>query len=166
MAEKREKTMAPKSKDTNSRIIADNRKARHNFEFLETFEAGIQLSGTEVKSLRNSKANIAESYATEEEGEIWLINSYIPEYLEGNRNNHNPRRRRKLLLHKKEMAKLMGGVQREGLTIVPIKLFFNNRGLAKLEIALARGRKVHDKREVSKRRDWDREKARLMREKG
>ncbi|MEO0329571.1 MAG: SsrA-binding protein SmpB [Pseudomonadota bacterium] len=158
--------MAPKSKDTNSRIIADNRKARHNFEFLETFEAGIQLSGTEVKSLRNSKANIAESYATEEEGEIWLINSYIPEYLEGNRNNHNPRRRRKLLLHKKEMAKLMGGVQREGLTIVPIKLFFNNRGLAKLEIALARGRKVHDKREVSKRRDWDREKARLMREKG
>ena len=141
-------------------MIADNRKARHNYEFLETFEAGIQLTGTEVKSLRNSKANIAESYATEEQGEIWLINSYIPEYLEGNRNNHNPRRRRKLLLHKREMAKLIGGVQREGLTIIPNRLYFNDRGIAKLQIALARGRKAHDKREVSKRRDWDREKAR------
>ncbi|MGI9352256.1 MAG: SsrA-binding protein SmpB [Rhizobiaceae bacterium] len=159
--------MATKKKDTsNSKLIADNRKARHNYEFLETFEAGIQLTGTEVKSLRNSKANIAESYATEEQGEIWLINSYIPEYLEGNRNNHNPRRRRKLLLHKKEMAKLIGGVHREGLTIIPNRLYFNDRGLAKLQIALARGRKAHDKREVSKRRDWDREKARLMREKG
>ena len=159
--------MATKKKETsNSRLIADNRKARHNYEFLETFEAGIQLTGTEVKSLRNSKANIAESYATEEQGEIWLINSYIPEYLEGNRNNHNPRRRRKLLLHKREMAKLIGGVQREGLTIIPNRLYFNDRGIAKLQIALARGRKAHDKREVSKRRDWDREKARLMREKG
>ncbi|MEM9277680.1 MAG: SsrA-binding protein SmpB [Pseudomonadota bacterium] len=159
--------MASKKKDsTNGKLIADNRKARHNFEFLETFEAGLQLTGTEVKSLRNSQANIAESYATEEEGEIWLINSYIPEYLEGNRNNHNPRRRRKLLLHKKEMSKLMGGVQREGLTIVPSRLYFNQRGIAKLQIALAKGRKAHDKREVAKRRDWDREKARLMREKG
>lgn len=159
--------MAPKKKEsTNGRLIADNRKARHNYEFLETFEAGIQLTGTEVKSLRNSKANIAESYATEEDGEIWLINSYIPEYLEGNRNNHNPRRRRKLLLHKREMAKLIGGVQREGLTIIPNRLYFNDRGLAKLQIALARGRKAHDKREVAKKRDWNREKARLMREKG
>ena len=159
--------MAQKKKaTTNGKLIADNRKARHNYEFLETFEAGLQLTGTEVKSLRNSKANIAESYATEEDGEIWLINSYIPEYLEGNRNNHNPRRRRKLLLHKREMAKLIGAVQREGLTIVPNRLYFNDRGLAKLQIALARGRKAHDKREVSKRRDWDREKARLMREKG
>ncbi|MEM7216471.1 MAG: SsrA-binding protein SmpB [Pseudomonadota bacterium] len=159
--------MASKKKDTSTgKLIADNRKARHHYEFLETFEAGIQLTGTEVKSLRNSKANIAESYATEEEGEIWLINSYIPEYLEGNRNNHNPRRRRKLLLHKKEMAKLMGGVQREGLTIIPNQLYFNERGLAKLQIVLAKGRKAHDKREVAKRRDWDREKARLMREKG
>ncbi|MEM7289828.1 MAG: SsrA-binding protein SmpB [Pseudomonadota bacterium] len=159
--------MAPKKKDsTNGKLIADNRKARHNYEFIETFEAGIQLTGTEVKSLRNSKANIAESYATEEQGEIWLINSYIPEYLEGNRNNHNPRRRRKLLLHKREMAKLMGGVNREGLTIIPNRLYFNERGLAKLQIALARGRKAHDKREVAKKRDWNREKARLMREKG
>ena len=159
--------MAPKNKDTsNNRLIADNRKARHDYEYLETFEAGIQLTGTEVKALRASKANIAESYATEEEGEIWLINSYIPEYLEGNRNNHNPRRRRKLLLHKREMAKLIGGVQREGQTIVPDKLYFNERGLAKLRIALAKGRKVHDKRQVTKKRDWDREKARIMREKG
>ena len=159
--------MAPKKKEsTNGKLIAENRKARHSFEFLETFEAGIQLTGTEVKSLRGSKANIAESYATEEQGEIWLINSYIPEYLEGNRNNHNPRRRRKLLLHKREMGKLIGGVQKEGLTIVPTRLYFNDRGLAKLQIALARGRKAHDKREVAKKRDWDREKARLMREKG
>ncbi|MEM9330982.1 MAG: SsrA-binding protein SmpB [Pseudomonadota bacterium] len=159
--------MASKKRESsNGKLIADNRKARHNFEFLETLEAGLQLTGTEVKSLRNSKANIAESYATEEEGEIWLINSYIPEYLEGNRNNHNPRRRRKLLLHKREMAKLIGGVQREGLTIVPVRLYFNERGIAKLQIALARGRKTHDKREVAKRRDWNREKARLMREKG
>ena len=159
--------MAPKKKEsTNGKLIAENRKARHSFEFLETFEAGIQLTGTEVKSLRGSKANIAESYATEEQGEIWLINSYIPEYLEGNRNNHNPRRRRKLLLHKREMGKLIGGVQKEGRTIVPTRLYFNDRGLAKLQIALARGRKAHDKREVAKKRDWDREKARLMREKG
>ena len=157
---------ARKKENTKGKLIADNRKARHNYEFLETFEAGIQLTGTEVKSLRNSKANIAESYATEEGGEIWLINSYIPEYLEGNRNNHNPRRRRKLLLHKKEMAKLIGGVQREGLTIIPSRLYFNDRGLAKLQIALARGRKAHDKRQVVKQRDWNREKARLMREKG
>jgi len=150
----------------NGKLIADNRKARHNFEFLDTLEAGLMLTGTEVKSLRNGKANIAESYATEEQGEIWLINSYIPEYLEGNRNNHNPRRRRKLLLHKKEMSKLIGGVNRDGLTIVPSRLFFNERGIAKLQIALARGRKAHDKREVAKKRDWNREKARLMREKG
>lgn len=160
--------MAPKikNKDGGGRLIAENRKARHNFEFLESIEAGLQLTGTEVKSLRNGKANIAESYATEEDGEIWLINSYIPEYLEGNRNNHNPRRRRKLLLHKKQVNQLIGGVQRDGLTLVPNRLYFNDRGLAKLQIVLARGRKAHDKREVSKKRDWDREKARLMREKG
>ena len=134
---------------------------------LKPLKPAFKLTGTEVKALRASKANIAESYATEEDGEIWLINSYIPEYLEGNRNNHNPRRRRKLLLHKREMAKLIGGVQREGQTIVPDKLYFNDRrGLAKLRIALAKGRKVHDKRQVAKKRDWDREKARIMREKG
>lgn len=160
--------MAPKKKkDTSTNtLIADNRKARHNYEFLETLEAGLMLTGTEVKSLRNGQANIAESYATEENGEIWLINSYIPEYLEGNRNNHNPRRHRKLLLNKKEMSKLMVGVAREGMTIVPNRLYFNDRGIAKLQIALAKGRQAHDKRQVAKKRDWDREKARLMREKG
>jgi len=160
--------MAPKNKkDTSTNtLIADNRKARHNYEFIETLEAGLMLTGTEVKSLRNGQANIAESYATEENGEIWLINSYIPEYLEGNRNNHNPRRHRKLLLNKKEMSKLMVGVAREGMTIVPNRLYFNDRGIAKLQIALAKGRQAHDKRQVAKKRDWDREKARLMREKG
>lgn len=150
----------------NGQLIADNRKARHEFEFLDSYEAGLQLTGTEVKSLRNGKANIAESYATEEEGEIWLINSYIPEYLQANRNNHNPRRRRKLLLHKKEVNKLIGAVQREGMTLVPNRLYFNDRGLAKLQLVLGKGRKVHDKRQVEKKRDWDRQKARIMRERG
>ncbi len=159
--------MAPKKKDTSTgKLIADNRKARHNYEFEYTLEAGLMLTGTEVKSLRNGQANIAESYATEENGEIWLINSYIPEYLEGNRNNHNPRRHRKLLLNKKEMHKLMVGVQREGMTIVPNRLYFNDRGIAKLQIALAKGRQAHDKRQVAKKRDWDREKSRIMRDKG
>jgi SsrA-binding protein len=159
--------MAPKKKDNSAgKLIADNRNARHNYEFIETLEAGLMLTGTEVKSLRNGQANIAESYATEENGEIWLINSYIPEYLEGNRNNHNPRRHRKLLLNKKEMSKFMIGVQREGMTIVPNRLYFNDRGIAKLQIALAKGRQAHDKRQVAKKRDWEREKSRLMREKG
>ncbi len=155
----------PKPGD-NGKLIADNRKARYNYEFVETFEAGLQLSGTEVKSLRNGKANIAESYATEEKGEIWLINSYVPEYLQANQFNHNPRRRRKLLLHKKEVNKLIGAVQRDGMSIVPNRLYFNERGKVKIQIVLAKGRKAHDKREVSKKRDWQREKARLMRDKG
>jgi len=156
-----------KKKDSSGgKLIADNRKARHNYEFSETLEAGIQLTGTEVKSLRNGKANIAESYATEENGELWLINSYIPEYLEGNRNNHNPRRRRKLLMSKREMSKYIGAIHRDGMTIVPNRLYFNDRGIAKLQVALAKGRKAHDKRQVSKKRDWEREKARLMRDKG
>ena len=153
-------------KGDNGKLIADNRKARYAYEFLETFEAGMMLMGTEVKSLRNGKANIAESYATEEQGEIWLINANIPEYVQGNRNNHNPRRRRKLLLHKREVSKLIGAVQREGLTIVPTRLYFNEKGIAKLQIVLGKGRKLHDKREVDKKRDWQRDKARLMREKG
>lgn len=159
--------MAKKKKDnTNGKLIADNRKARHNYEFVETLEAGLVLTGTEVKSLRNGKANIAESYASEEGGEIWLINSYIPEYLEGNRNNHEPRRKRKLLLNKREMARLSQAVARDGMTIVPNRLYFNERGRAKLQIALAKGRKAHDKRQVSKERDWKREQGRLLREKG
>ena len=154
-------------KDASGRkIVADNRKARFNYLIGETFEAGIQLAGTEVKSLRQSKANIAESYVSPEGGEIWLINSNIPEYLQANRFNHEPTRRRKLLLHKRQMDKLVGAVQREGMTIVPLRLYFNERGMAKLEIALAQGKKLHDKRETEKKRSWDKEKGRLLREKG
>lgn len=152
--------------DQNGKLIADNRKARHNYEYLDSLEVGIQLTGTEVKSLRNGKANIAESYATEEQGELWLINSYIPEYLEANRFNHSPRRRRKLLLHRKQMVDLINSVNREGMTLVPNRLYFNDRGMAKLQLVVAKGRKAHDKREVSKERDWKREQGRLLREKG
>ncbi|MEM0899711.1 MAG: SsrA-binding protein SmpB [Pseudomonadota bacterium] len=159
--------MAAKKKKTSSNgTVAENRRARFNFEILETFEAGIELRGTEVKSLRTGEANIAESYASYEDGEMWLINSNIPEYLEANRFNHDTRRRRKLLLHAKEIVKLANGVDREGMTIVPLKLFFNDRGRAKLLIGLAKGKKVHDKRETEKKRDWQRDKARLLRDRG
>jgi len=155
------------AKDGASRkMVAENRKARRNFEIEETFESGIMLAGTEVKSLRTGKANIAESYASDEDGELFLINAYIPEYAEASRFNHEPRRPRKLLLHSKEIHKLMVGIQREGMTIVPLRLYFNDRGIAKLEIGLAKGRKLHDKREVERKRDWDRQKSRLLRDKG
>jgi SsrA-binding protein len=124
------------------------------------------LTGTEVKALREGKANIAESYASDEDGEIWLINSNIPIYLQANRFNHEPRRRRKLLLRQREIENLRNGISREGMTIVPMKMYFNERGIAKLEIALAKGKKVHDKRETEKKRDWQRDKARIMREQG
>ena len=148
------------------KIIAENRKARFNFEILDTLEAGLVLTGTEVKSLRANQANIAESYASFENGEFWLINSYIPEYTQGNRFNHEPRRLRKLLVNRREMSRLFNSVSREGMTVVPLKLYFNDRGRAKLELALARGKKTHDKRETEKKRDWNREKARLLRDRG
>jgi SsrA-binding protein len=152
--------------DPNNKTVAENRKARFSYEVLDTYEAGLVLTGTEVKSLRQGQANIQESYASLEGGEIWLINSYLPEYLQGNRYNHEPRRRRKLLLNKREMAKLGQSVEREGMTMVPLKIYFNDRGRAKLLLAVARGKKLHDKRETEKKRSWDRERARLMREKG
>jgi SsrA-binding protein len=148
------------------KVVADNRKARFNYEIGEVFEAGIILTGTEVKSLRSGKATIAESYADSRGGEIWLINSNIPEYLQASRFNHEPKRRRKLLLHKNQVNKLAGAVEREGMTLVPLRLYFNERGRAKLELALARGKKLHDKRETLKKRSWDRERGRLLREKG
>ena len=148
------------------KIVADNRKARFNYQIGETFEAGIQLAGTEVKSLRSSRATIAESYVSPERGEIFLINANIPVYAQASRFNHEPKRARKLLLNKREIGKLMGAVEREGMTIVPLRLYFNERGKAKVEIALAQGKKLHDKRETEKKRDWAREKGRLMREKG
>ncbi len=153
--------------ETGFRVVADNRRARYNFEVGETFEAGLALTGTEVKSLRTGKATIAESYAhVDRQGEAWLVNANIPEYLAGNRFNHAPKRPRKLLLRKRQIARLAQAVERDGMTIVPLKLYFNAKGRAKLEIALARGKKLHDKREVEKKRDWSREKGRLLREKG
>jgi SsrA-binding protein len=158
--------MAAKAPERRFKIVAENRKARFNYEIGEVFEAGIALSGTEVKSLRGGKATIAESYADTREGELWLINANIPEYLQANRYNHLPKRPRKLLLHKRQINRLAGAVEREGMTLVPLKLYFNDKGRAKIEIALARGKKLHDKRETEKKRSWQRERGRLLREKG
>ena len=155
-----------KDKDAAGKIAADNRKARHNYFIEETFEAGIALTGTEVKSLRGGHATIGESYAQPKDGEIFLINAYIPEYTEGNRFNHEPRRVRKLLLHKRQIARLSQAVDREGMTLVPLKIVFNAKGRAKVELGLAKGKKLHDKRDTEKKRDWEREKGRLMRDKG
>ena len=152
--------------DPNSRVAAENRKARYNYEVLDTLETGLVLTGTEVKALRGGHANIQESYASFEGGEIWLINSYLPEYLQANRFNHEPRRRRKLLVSKREMARLSQSIEREGMTLVPLKVYFNERGRAKLLLAVARGKKLHDKRETEKQRDWNREKGRLLKERG
>lgn len=159
--------MATKAKPTTvKKIVAENRKARFNYEIMDTYEAGLVLTGTEVKSLREGKANIAESYASDEGGEIWLINSYLPEYLQANRFNHETRRRRKLLLSKREMHRLQNAINREGMTLVPLKIYFNDRGRAKLELALAKGKKLHDKRESAKERDWNRQKSRLLKDRG
>jgi SsrA-binding protein len=148
------------------RVIADNRRARRDYHIEDVIEAGILLTGTEVKALREGKANIKEAYAAPEGGEIWLINSNIPEYSAGNRQNHEPKRRRKLLLRAREIARLSQAVERKGYTIAPLKLYFNERGIAKLEIGLALGKKAPDKRETEKRRDWTRQKQRLLRERG
>jgi SsrA-binding protein len=148
------------------KVVSDNRKARFHYEIGEVYEAGIALTGTEVKSLRSGKATIAESYADAKNGEIWLINATIPEYRQASRFNHAPKRPRKLLLHQRQINKLAGAVEREGMTIVPLKLYFNERGRAKLEIALAKGKKLFDKRATEKKRSWEREKGRLMRDKG
>ncbi|MDP1731395.1 MAG: SsrA-binding protein SmpB [Devosia sp.] len=146
--------------------VAENRRARFDYEILDTLEAGIMLTGTEVKSLRTGKAQIAESYASPERGELWLINAHIPEYLQANRFNHQERRPRKLLVSKKELARLTSEVERSGNTIVPLKLYFNERGMAKLLIGLAKGKKSYDKRETERNRDWNRDKARIMKEGG
>lgn len=160
---------APKKSRTASlkaKVAADNRKARHNFFIEDVFEAGLVLQGTEVKSLRSGKANIQEAYAEEKSGELWLINAYIPEFSHGNRYNHSPRRPRKLLMHKREIARLGGQVQRAGMTLVPLSLYFDMRGRAKLELGLGKGKNVRDKRETEKERDWNRQKQRLMKDLG
>lgn len=154
-------------KNNGHKTIAENRKARYEYAIGETFEAGIALTGTEVKSLRSGQANIAESYAAVENDGITLVNAYIPEYNQaGAFFNHEARRPRRLLLSKREIAKLAAATERQGMTIVPLELYFNARGLAKLRLAVAQGKKLQDKRETEKRRDWQREKARLLRERG
>ena len=167
--------MASKKKGKNSKsglistnqTVADNRRARYDYEIGDKFEAGIALVGTEVKSLRHGQCSIKEAYVGPKKGEIWLMNANIPEYQQaGPKMQHEPKRPRKLLLHKREMDRLLGAVSREGYTLVPLRLYFNSRGLAKLEIALGKGKKQHDKREVKKKRDWGKEKQRLMRDKG
>ncbi len=148
------------------KTVAENRRARFEYFIEETFEAGIALSGTEVKSLRFGEGSIAESYAEVRDGEAWLVNANIPEFSHGNRFNHEPRRPRKLLLHKREVEKLLGAVERKGMTMIPLSIYFNGRGRAKVELALAKGKQTHDKRQTIKDRDWQRDKARLMRERG
>jgi len=148
------------------RIAAQNRKARHDYAIEETLEAGIMLTGSEVKSLRDGRANINDAYATERAGEIFLLNAHIPEYVQAGPFSHEPRRPRKLLLHGRQILKLAAAVQRDGMTLIPLKIYFNDRGRAKVELGVARGKKKADRRETIKERDWDRQKARLMRDKG
>ena len=163
----KEKAAAAKTAPiTKAKVIAENRRAKFDYFLEDNVEAGIMLLGTEIKALRMGRANIAESYAAVEGREIVLINADIPPYAQANRFNHEPRRPRKLLLHRKQIDRLIGAVQRDGQTIIPLKLYLNDDGKAKLEIALAKGKKLHDKREASADRDWQRDKARLMRDKG
>ncbi|MFQ5563631.1 MAG: SsrA-binding protein SmpB [Parvularculaceae bacterium] len=158
--------MAVSKSDNGRKIIAENRRARHDYFIEEVVEAGLVLTGTEVKALREGKANIAESYASPEDDGLWLINANIPEYSSGNRQNHEPKRRRKLLLHKREIARLSQSVERKGYTLAPLRMYFTPRGIVKLEIGLAKGKQRHDKRSVAKDRDWARQKQRLLRERG
>ena len=148
------------------KVVAENRKARFDYHIEDVFEAGLALQGTEVKSLRFGEGSIAESYAEIKDGQVWLVNANIPEFSHGNRFNHEPKRPRKLLLHEREINKLFGAVERKGMTLVPLSIYFNSRGRAKVELALAKGKQAHDKRQTMKDRDWQRDKARLMREKG
>lgn len=158
--------MAKAKEEPERRVVADNRKARHSYAIDSTLEAGLVLMGSEVKALRSGKATIGESYAQAKDGEIFLINAYIPEYTMANRFNHEPRRPRKVLVRGAEGRKLAQAVQREGMTLIPLRLYFNKRGIAKIELGIARGKKLHDKRQTEKARDWARDKARLMRAKG
>jgi len=158
--------MAKKKQDPNVKTIAENRRARYEYSIGDKIEAGIMLQGTEVKALREGKANIAESYASHEDGAMWLINANIPEYSAGNRENHEPKRRRKLLLHKREIDRLAQAIERKGMTLTPLRMYFNDRGIAKVELGIAEGKKLRDNRETEKKRDWQRQKARLLREQG
>ena len=156
--------MAKKKKKSPDNMAARNRKARHNYFIEENLEAGIMLQGTEIKSLRQGRASIEEAYAAESGGELFLINAYIPECQAGPRDQHETRRPRKLLLHKRELAKLFNAVNREGMTIVPLSIYFNSRGMAKVDLGVAKGKRQHEKRQTMKERDWQRDKARIMRD--
>jgi SsrA-binding protein len=158
--------MAARTDVPAARIAAQNRKARHDYSIEDTVEAGIVLTGSEVKSLRSGRANISESYATEQAGDIYLVNAHISEYKQAGPQNHDPRRVRKLLLKRREINRLAAAVQRDGMTLVPLKIYFNARGIAKVELGLAKGKRQFEKREATKKREWERQKARLMREKG
>jgi SsrA-binding protein len=149
-----------------ARVVAQNRKARHDYLIDSTLEAGVVLKGTEVKSLREGGCQITDAYAASEGGELWLLNAHIPEYRGGNRLNHEPRRRRKLLVHKRQLSRLIGAVEREGMTLIPLSIYFNPQGRAKIELGLGKGKKKHDKREAERARDWSRERGRLLRAKG
>ena len=153
-------------RDDGTTLVAENRKARHEYFITDSWEAGIALLGSEVKSLRVGQSNITESYASFEEGGLWLINAYIAEYKGAALFQHEPRRRRRLLLHAREMHKIQLAIERKGMTIVPLELYFNAKGRAKVKLGLAEGKKLHDKREDAAKRDWNRQKARLLREKG
>lgn len=155
--------MAEKS-DPNSKLIAENRRARFDYAIESDLEAGIMLMGSEVKSLRQGGSNLGESYASVEGGELWLINGYIAPYLQAKQFGHEERRRRKLLVSAKELSRLWNAVGREGMTLVPLKMYFNERGMVKIKIGVAKGKKLADKRETSAKRDWDRQKARIMKE--
>ena len=148
------------------RIAAQNRKARHNYTIEDSVEAGIVLTGSEIKSLREGRANIAESFANEKDGELFLVNAHIPEYKQAGQFNHEPKRPRKLLLHRRQISRFIGAIQREGMTLVPLQLYINSKGKAKLALALGKGKHQYDKRQSEKKKDWERQKARLMREKG
>ncbi|MGC6329284.1 SsrA-binding protein SmpB [Rhizorhabdus sp. FW153] len=148
------------------KVVAENRRARFDYFLDEFFEAGVALTGTEVKSLRFGEGSIAESYAEVKDGQVWLVNSNVPEFSHGNRFNHEPKRPRKLLLHEREIEKMRNAVSREGMTLIPLSIYFNGRGRAKVELALAKGKKLHDKRDTEKARDWKREQQRLLRDRG
>ena len=156
--------MAKQKTDPNYKVIAENRRARFDYAIEEDIECGIVLEGSEVKSLRVNSANIAESYAAVEDGELWLVNSYIAPYLQARTFGHEERRRRKLLVSRKEMANLWNATQRKGMTLVPLVLYFNHKGLVKMKLGIAKGKKLHDKRESQAKRDWSRQKQRLMKD--
>ena len=156
----------PVTTGVKAKIVAENRRARYEYFIDDVVEAGIALAGTEVKELRQGEGSIAESYAELKDGQMWLVNANIPEFSHGNRHNHEPKRPRKLLLHARQISKMNGAVTRQGMTLIPLMIYFNDRGMAKVELALAKGKKLHDKRDTEKARDWKRDAARIMRERG